>query len=169
MVNALNIPRSLMSSFDLSAPFRQGLMVATRHPMIFTRNLGPMFKAFGSEKVYHAALDEIRARPSYPLMVEAKLPITELGGSGIGMREERFASSTRKRSGGKYSPVRASGRAYTGFLDKTRADVFDHLLERAQAQGVNVQDQHFLKSLGSYVGSATGRGNLALFERPARY
>jgi hypothetical protein len=100
-------------------------------------------------------------------MVEAKLPITELGRDVAG-REEQFASDyAEKITGGKYSPVRASGRAYTGFLDKTRADVFDHLIGRAQSQGVNVQDQKFLQSLGTYIGSATGRGQLRHFEKAA--
>lgn len=168
LLSALNVPRSLMASFDLSAPFRQGLMVATRHPTIFARNFGPMVKAFGGEKVYHAMLDEIRARPTYPLMIEAKLPITELG-RDVGGREERFASDyAEKLTGGKYGPVRASGRAYTGFLDKTRADVFDHLIQRAEAQGINVQDQKFLQSLGKYVGSATGRGDLGAFQEAGK-
>jgi hypothetical protein len=101
-------------------------------------------------------------------MVQAKLPFTELG-RDVGAREERFASDYAELlTGGKYSPVRASGRAYTGFLDKTRADVFDHLLKRAQAQGVNVQDPKFLRSLGSYVGSATGRGDLGAFQEAGK-
>lgn len=168
LLSALNVPRSLMASFDLSAPFRQGLLVSTRHPALFARNFGPMVRAFGSEKVYHATLEEIRARPTYPLMIEAKLPITELG-RDLGGREERFASDyAEKLTGGKYGPVRASGRAYTVFLDKTRADVFDHLLERAQAQGINVQDQAFLRSLGKYIGSATGRGDLGAFQEAGK-
>ena len=44
-----NVPRSLMSSFDLSAPFRQGLVSGAGHPRIFAKNFGPMLKAFGSE------------------------------------------------------------------------------------------------------------------------
>jgi len=169
LLSALNIPRSLMSSFDLSAPFRQGLMVATRHPTIFAHNFGSMVKAFGSEKVYQGILDEIHARPSYPLMVGAKLPLTELG-HAVGPREERFASDyAEKLTGGKWGPVRMSGRAYTGFLDKTRADVFDHLIQRAQAQGIDVQDEKFLKSLGKYIGSATGRGDLGAFQEAGKY
>ena len=165
--NVLNVPRSLMASFDLSAPFRQGLMVATRHPTLFARNFGSMIKSFGSEHVYQGVLDDIHSRPTYPLMMEAKLPFTELG-RDIGGREERFASDyAEKLTGGKWGPVRASGRAYTGFLDKTRADVFDHLLQRAQAQGINVHDQHFLESLGRYVGAATGRGGLGPLESSA--
>jgi hypothetical protein len=101
-------------------------------------------------------------------MMEAKLPLTELGRE-VGGREERFASDyAEKLTGGKYGPVRASGRAYTGFLDKTRADVFDHLLQRAQAQGINVQDPKFLQSLGRYIGSATGRGDLGHFQEAGK-
>lgn len=168
LLSILNVPRSLMASFDLSAPFRQGLLVATRHPAIFARNFKSMVKAFGSETVYHGMLDEIRSRPTYPLMMEAKLALTELG-RDVGGREEQFASDyAEKLTGGKYGPVRASGRAYTGFLDKTRADVFDHLIRTAQAQGINVQDEKFLKSLGSYVNSATGRGDLGHFQEAGK-
>ena len=168
LLSALNVPRSLMASFDLSAPFRQGLMVSTRHPTIFARNFKSMIKSFGSERVYHGIHDEIRARPTYPMMVEAKLPITELG-RDIGAREEQFASDyAEKLTGGKYGPVRASGRAYTGFLDKVRADVFDHLIQRAQAQGIDVQDPKFLQSLGKYIGSATGRGDLGAFNEASK-
>lgn len=169
ILSALNIPRSLMASFDLSAPFRQGLVIATRHPVIFARNFGPMLKAFGSEKTYQAMLDEIHARPSYPLMLEAKVPFTELGRS-VGRREEQFGSDyAEKLTGGKYGPVRASGRAFTAFLDRTRADVFDHLIQRAMNQGVDIHDDHLLRSLGRYVGSATGRGDLGHFQEAGKY
>ncbi len=64
--------------------------------------------------------------------------------------------------------MRASGRAYTGFLDKTRADVFDHLIARAEGQGINVQDPEFLRSVGRYIGSATGRGDLGHFQEAGK-
>lgn len=168
ILSTLNVPRSLMSSFDLSAPFRQGLVVATRHPKIFADNFKPMLKSFGSEKFYNATLDNIKTRPTYPMMLQAKLSLTDLGHT-VGEREERFASDiAEKLTGGKRSPVRASGRAYTGFLDKTRADVFDHLIQRATSQGVNVQDEKFLKGLGSYVNAATGRGDLGSFQEAGK-
>jgi hypothetical protein len=142
--------------------------------VIFAKNFAPMVKAFGSEKVYHAILDDIRSRPTYPMMLEAKLNMTELGKTA-GLREEQFGSDLAETlTGGKRSPIRASGRAYTAFLDKTRADVFDHLIARAQTQTKidrilgplgrkQVEDIHnekFLKDLGRYINSATGRGPL---------
>lgn len=167
ILSTLNVPRSLMASFDLSAPFRQGLVVATRHPQIFARNFKPMLKAFGSEKVYRATLDEIRARPSYPMMMQAKLSITDLG-RDVGAREEQFASNIAEKIPVAGHGIRASGRAYTGFLDKTRADVFDHLIGQAHQQGLNVQDPKFLKSLGTYINSATGRGDLGHFQEAGK-
>ncbi len=167
VLSVLNIPRSLMASFDLSAPFRQGLVVSTRHPQIFAKNFGPMIKAFGSEKVYHAMLSGIRDRPTYPMMMEAGLSFTELG-SDVGAREERFASDLAEKIPIAGHGVRASGRAYTGYLDKTRADVFDHLIQSAQKQGIDVQDQKFLKSLGTYINSATGRGDLGHFQEAGK-
>jgi hypothetical protein len=167
ILSALNVPRSIMASFDLSAPFRQGIVVSTRHPIIFGRNFRPMVRAFGKEKVYRAVLDDIQARPSYPMMLEAKLAITDLG-KEVGPREERFASDVAEKIPVAGHAIRASGRAYTGFLDKTRADVFDHLIERAKTQGINVQDEKFLKSLGTYINSATGRGNLGHFQEAGK-
>lgn len=163
ILSVLNVPRSLMASFDLSAPFRQGLVVATRHPKLFAQNLGPMVKAFGSDRVYRATIDEIKSRTTYPMMTEAGLSLTDLG-FDVGSREEQFASGIAEKIPLIGHGVRASGRAYTGFLDKTRADVFDHLINRAQQQGINVQDTKFLKSLGTYINSATGRGNLGHFQ-----
>ena len=159
ILSTLNIPRSIMASFDLSAPFRQGLVVSTRHPSIFFKNFKPMIKAMGSERFYQTAIDDIQARPTYPMMVEAKLAITRLEKS-VGGREEQFASDVAEHIPVVGRGIRGSGRAYTAFLDKTRADVFDHLLTQAQSQGRNVQDEKFLHDLGRYVNAATGRGNL---------
>lgn len=167
ILSALNVPRSLMASFDLSAPFRQGLVVGTRHPSIFFRNFGPMVKAFGSERVYQTIHTDIRARPTYPMMMEAKLALTDLG-HDLGSREEQFASNIAEKIPVAGHGVRASGRAYTGFLDKTRADVFDHLIGQAEQQGLNVQDPQFLKSLGTYINSATGRGDLGHFQEAGK-
>lgn len=168
LLSLVNVPRSLMASFDMSAPFRQGLVAATRHPMLFARNFKPMIKAFGSEKVYQSILEDIHARPTYPMMMEAKLALTELPKKEVGAREEQFASDLAEKIPVLGKGVRASGRAYTGYLDKLRADVFDHLLQRAESQGINVQDQKFLKDLGRLVNDSTGRGDLGKLQEAGK-
>ncbi len=161
-----NVPRSLMASFDLSAPFRQGLVVGVTHPRLFFRNFNTMFRTVGSERTYHSIIAEIHDRPTWELMQEARLAVTELG--DLTNREEAFLSNVAEKiTGGKYSPVRASGRAYTAYLDKIRADLFDLLIDKAHAQGIDVADEKFLRSLGGYINAASGRANLGSLERYA--
>jgi hypothetical protein len=175
-LDAANIPRALMASFDMSAPFRQGLVAGAGHPIIFGRNLGHMVRAFGSESFYHAAMDEIMRRPTYQKMLDSGLALTELG--PINAREEQFASNLAERlnlrelPGGEHLPgvlgsgpgdvVRASGRAYTGFLTKMRADVFDQLVPQAeQAARMAGRDPEKARAdLAKFINSATGRGDL---------
>jgi len=174
----LNVPRSLMASFDLSAPFRQGLWAGTRHPIMFSRNFKPMLKAFRSEKNYQALLNEIHARPTYELMEKHGLAITELG--KMSSREERFMSNLAEMinlptgpKGERFAKglgpgriVRASGRAYTGFLDKFRADLFDYMVQYGKKFGV-ADDPEFLTDAAKFINRATGRGGLGYFERAA--
>lgn len=155
-----NIPRSLMSTLDLSGTLRQGLVVAVAHPKIVARNMKPQIKALVSEKNHAAIMDEIHARPNAERYKRSGLPLTTL--DDITTREEQFSSGLAETlTGGKrFSPVRASGRAYTGFLNKTRADVFDLLDDLARAQGHNVENLKFERDLARLIGSMTGRGPL---------
>lgn len=151
-----NLPRSVLASFDLSAPFRQGIVAGARHPVIFTKNIAPMVKAFGRDKYALETMEDIASRANVPLYVKAKLAITETHGANVLAREEAFPSAIAD-----YVPgVKASGRAYTVFLNKMRADVFDHMVEVAKAGGKNVEDPAYLDSLGNFVNAATGRGKL---------
>jgi hypothetical protein len=154
----INVPRSLKSSFDISAPFRQGLVLGARHPAMWAREWGPMLKAFKSERAYEDIMEDIASRPTFEAMQRARLAITDLG--GLGTREEAFMSNLAEIVPG----VRASGRAYTGFLNKFRADAFDNYLQIAEAQGRDITDEALLKSISSWVNHATGRGSLKNFE-----
>lgn len=172
----LNMPRALMASFDVSAPFRQGLVAFARHPVLTGRNMGPMLKYFASEHGYQDLMQSIERRPNFELYHDAKLAITDVEHS-LQSREEQFMSSWaeaitgfgKKDEHGNYlfSGVRMSGRAYTGFLVKTRADMFDYLIEQAEMMGHDVSDREFLRDLGGYVNAATGRGGLGKFEGAA--
>lgn len=153
--HAVNVPRSLMASFDLSAPFRQALVAGAGHPRIFARNFGPMLRAARSEKAFQGIMDDIAERPNADLYRESGLSLTKRA-DDLSSREEQFASNIAE----KLPPVAASSRAYVGFLNKMRADVFDHLLDVARKEGHNVEDRKFLRGLAKYVNSATGRGGL---------
>src|SRR3990167_5855744 len=161
-----NIPRALMSSFDLSAPLRQGLFLIRRQKQFFHAFL-KMFKAFGSEKSYKLIMDEIYSRPSHELMQDAKLALTEMD-SILLLREERFMSSWAEKIPVAGKIVRASGRAYTAFLNLLRADVFDDLLKTAKRVGRDPEkDFDLVKGIANYINVATGRGSVGKFERAA--
>lgn len=162
----LNIPRAFMSSYDLSAPFRQGLMLMS-HPKRFFQSFKKMFKLFGSEKTFAALQESIKQKPTYNLMRESKLALTELG-QEMGLREEIFMSSWAEKIPILGRGVRASSRAYVGFLNKLRADVFEDLIKKADKLGLNASGNLDLSTeIAKFVNAASGRGNLRGLERSA--
>lgn len=161
-----NLPRTMMAGIDLSATLLQNVMFAFRHPITTAKNLGEEIKFFINEGYFNQAMEEIAKRPTFNAMKEAKLALTKMGPI-ISEREEAFMSSWAEKIPGLGRLYKAGGRAYTGFLNKMRADVFDQLYYSAKEVGVDVENPEFLKSLGEFINNATGRGNLGKFERLA--
>lgn len=161
-----NVPRSLLSAFDFSAPFRQGIVTSVRYPKEFFGNFKGMFKAFGDEKAYKLTMESIANNKNYDLMNKSGLALTDM--DALTSREEDFMSSYAEKIPLAGRGVRASGRAYTAFLNKTRADVFNKLVKDAEAQGLDVEDANKLtKDIAKFVNSATGRGSLGPLESSA--
>lgn len=161
--NALNVPRSLMSSFDLSAPFRQGLFLINRKE--FWKSWGSMFKSFGSEKAYNGVMDSIRINPDYDLMQSAGLSLTDAG-HVLNKREEAFMSTWAEKIPVAGRLVRASDRAYTGFLNKVRADTFSTLVQKYHDADIDIASSpEDLKAIARFINTATGRGGLGPLER----
>lgn len=162
-----NAPRSIMASFDVSAPFRQGAFLLPKqiatHPIRTFKTFVEMFKSLGSEKAFNELQQSIVERPNYELMKEGNLALTSVD-NVLSMREERFMSNWAEKIPG----VRASSRAYTGFLNKLRADVFDDLVKNARNLGINpAKDPKFLSDMAKFVNAGSGRGGLGPFERAA--
>lgn len=162
-LSIINVPRSLQASVDLSAPFRQGLVLGAAQPKMFAREFGPMLKAFAREGAYEDTMGAIAEMPNFTRMQKGKLAITDLEGSAAS-REDYFNSAVAERIPGVGRLVRASGRAYTAFLNKFRADAFNHYLRMAEDAGIDVDDEMFLKSLGTFINTATGRGSIKNLE-----
>ena len=158
-----NIPRALMASFDLSAPLRQGVFLVGR-PKQWAPAFRDMFKYFVSEKSFAALGEEIATRPTYKLMKEGRLALTELG-TKMTAREEEFMSSYASKIPIIGRGVRASERAYTGFLNRLRADVFDDIIGKAAKLGID--DPKFIKDAANFINHATGRGTLGALEKVA--
>jgi hypothetical protein len=155
--SALNVPRAVMATADLSAPLRQGIFFVSR-PKQWLPAFRDMFKYAFSEKAYTGLMDDIKTRPNYKLMRESRLALTDMG-PNLMAREEQFMSNLVEKIPVFGKIARGSNRAYSGFLNKLRADVFDDLVESAGRQGIKIEGKR-LADLASFINAATGRGNL---------
>ena len=156
-LEALNLPRAIMSTGDLSAPLRQGIFTAARHPITFGKNFAKMFKYAFSEDAYRGLKADIITSPNYNLYVKHKLPLTDVS-AGLTGREEAFMSNMAEKIPVFGKLAKGSNRAYTGFLNKMRVDLFDDFVKTAELNGI--KDQKYFDDAAKFVGAATGRGNL---------
>jgi len=185
--NALNLPRTMMSTFDLSAPFRQGVFMAGRKE--FYQAWPTMFKEFWTafkkndeapvaargqnwQSSGSAVLDEIRSRPTYDMMERSGLELTEPYSGNLSAREEQFMSKWAEHLPGNnlvsktYNTtmgrmVRGSEAGFSAFLNKLRADVFDDIYRKSVSAGIDFRaNPKALTDIASFVNAATGRGSL---------
>jgi len=129
--NVLGLPQAAMSSFDLSAPLNQGWGLMSRKE--WWNNLAPMIKAFSRESAFKDIQADIITRPNYKLAKRAGLRLSDLS-ENLFEREEIFMTTLLDKIPG----MAASQRAYIGFLNKLRMDLFDDLIKKAKLAGEDV-------------------------------
>ena len=157
----LGMPRTLQASIDLSAPLRQGVMLAPNHPIAFAKALGPMVKSFFSEKHAKQVLDDLTLHPSYGSAVENGLEFTGFSGHTFAKSEEQFGNRLLENTLGNTgigTGVRASERAYSVFLNKLRLDVYHSITKNWQ--GTPKGTPQNLEAMATMVNNLTGRGKL---------
>lgn len=159
-----NLARSIMTSFDLSGVLRQGGFITFGHPVRALRGLGPSLRAFISAQSEHTTKAEILARPNAPQYKKYGLELTGIGGGPLTQIEEAYASRWLERIPGALGGglVRGSGRSYTTFLNRLRADSFDAMAaalgkteKLTEAEG---------KAIANFINVATGRGKIGTSE-----
>jgi hypothetical protein len=162
-----NLPRSMMAGVgDFSATLMQNALFAYRHPVTTAKNFVQSLKYFASNNFYKASMEEIGNRANAELFRKAKLSFTDVSPI-MRQREEQFMASMAEKIPGLGRLIKASSRAYTGFLNKMRADVADQLINTKKLLGENPNDQRFLDTMGTFVNMSTGRGDLGSLERSA--
>jgi len=174
IVEIANIPKSVKSAFDLSAPFRQGAFVLLNHPIIGFRKGGAfreMFKYAVGDKFMRQLKREIKEHPNLPLIKKSGLYLANLEstlGRVLG-KEEAFQSHIPEKTPGLKHGIKFSERGYTGFLDKLRFDIFNYKVEQLQRAGYTFKDRPDLyKATAKLINIGTGRGTLGGFEKAAR-
>ena len=154
--DVLGVPRALVASLDNSALGRQGLVTLMTHPIIWARNSAKSFKdlvdTLGGKAAIDYTMAEILSRKNAINGLYAQADLA------VGTTEEDYPTSLPERMPFFGRFFKASQDAYTGFLYRTRADIFDKLLATAQKAGADITDEFQLKSIGRLVNSMTGRG-----------
>lgn len=172
VIDVLNTPRALMSTLDLSAPFNQGWGLMSTHQGWDA--FGRMFRYAASEEGYQDLRGWIVGHPLYETAKRAKLGITELGDK-LTTREEAIQSSLAENAAAYLSDktgvpnlIRASNRAYTGFLNYARFKTFSDLIEAARLAGEDVSlGSQAARDIAKVVNDFSGRGAIGKGDRYA--
>lgn len=152
------LPRSIMSSGDISAPFRQGALL-TVPPTQWGRAGRAAIRMFQSFRTssFDRIKQEIASHADAPVADEAGLYLATKAGQGLGKSEEAFLS----KYGGKIPIVKQSQQAYEAYLDSLRMDTFSKYKRVIDGQGLSPdQQQSAYKAAAQWVNFATGRGSL---------
>lgn len=165
----LNLPRSLMASVDFSAPLRQGLVMTVSHPVIAAGAAKEMFKQAFSQQKFDRWLFDLQNSEDFVFMQQAGLYISNLHNAKLSAREEQFMSNLGEKIPLIGSLIKGSERAYIGYLNKLRADVFNQMKDILEGDGYSfASNPEVFKSAASFVNNATGRGSLnKTFEQAA--
>jgi len=160
--DALNIPRSVMSAYDISAPLRQGAPLAVRHPKEWFSSIKPMLRAFARED-WAAEIDNaLKEGPAFERAQRAGLYQAEWGPMAtLAQREERYLVTQRTIASKLLRAlpgVRMSERAYVTFLNKLRRGVFD--TQVGMWDKIGIADPVAEAELAGAINPASGRGSL---------
>lgn len=151
--------KSATAGLDFSAPLRQGR--ALMHKKEFYKAIPDMFKSWASEDGYKALNTQIKAHPHYEKFKDV-INFSDMG-DDITKREEQFAGAFVDKLRIPFTnihPYRASGRAYSGFLNKLRMDTAASLYDDASKIVGKDVGEEFTGELGRLVNTLTGRGDL---------
>ena len=163
-LDIVNAPKSLMASMDFSAPLRQGAILSSRHPLLAAKTFKNMFKHWASEEYATNWHSELVRSDGYIRAKKSNLFISEPMARLVAA-EERFSSNIAEKIPVWGRGVKASNRAYSGFLNELRMEVFNQHYEALQRNGFKgKQMQKELDAMAYLINNFTGRGSLGKAE-----
>jgi hypothetical protein len=147
----LNLPRSFMTSMDLSATLRQAGVITLGHPILGAKMVKVQVRALASEKAAFGIEDAIRQDPQYRQSRVAGLELTGHGET-LAKMEEAFMSRWAEKVPG----VKQSQRAYTVGLNWLRFEMFKKMTRGLSRTGESTPAE--MKAIAKFINIATGRG-----------
>ena len=160
IIEALNFPRAILASFDVSAGGRQGLMLFPIAPKQWLKAVGRGYRAWLSPEYANYREIQIKSHPLYSLFKKHKGFLSQPGGITTG--EEIFASKLAKKIPG----IKASERAYSTTLNELRFGTFVKYAQQWQGTGKSEVDYD---RLVAFINHATGRGDIKGLEEYAPF
>jgi hypothetical protein len=178
VMEAVNIPRALITSADMSAPFRQSILftLSLSKLPVTSKSFVRMFKDAFSPSSYQQFFDQLPQRPLYNVMKDSGLYIANPNTAHLVEKEENFMTNYGKqipvlgplldKTLGKV--IRFSERAYTSYLNNVRVGVFESLANKFIKDDLTPEtDAKVFKDLAGFVNAGTGRGGLGPLEKYA--
>jgi hypothetical protein len=164
----LLLPKSIRSSFDISFPFRQGMLVGPRNPRNFVSAFKSMLQSVNKGKAVEIN-QELFARARKLNLIDRGPGRTELfmpdveGAAGLSSlaraREEAYLSRFVEGIPG----IRLSQRTFNTFGNKIKVDLAEKAVNNWRRDGVEVTPE-MIDSLNRFLNVFTGRGSLGKFE-----
>lgn len=171
--NLANLPKTaLTTAVHLSAPLVQGwgMISRARWGEAFANQL----KYYADEANFQNLRADMIGNPDVQLLRKSGLSLTDIDGP-INAREEALQSNLilnantwlSEKSGGVIpNAVRASNRAFYGFLNYTRSQSALDLLTAARLRGEDVSaGSRALSDIAKVINDFTGRGNIGIADR----
>lgn len=163
-----NLPRAMLATADMSAFLRQGVVMLPARPKISAKAMIETFKFAFSPKAFNQYFKDLPKDPLYALMRKSKLAITDPSriAGGLAGREEPFISRILQKLPVVGILPRFAERAYVGFLNKIRVDVFKVMVDELLSQGYSfIKNKELFKAAANIVNTFTGRGSLGQLDR----
>jgi hypothetical protein len=168
LFNVWATPKSAETSvLHFSAPFVQGRgLIATSY---WWKGFPQMFRYFGNEQNFRDLNAWIITHPDYQLLEQAHVSLGKLGDK-VSEREEAIQSALPQAAShwlsehtGLPDVIKASSRAFTGYLNYIRASYFYDLIAAARARGEDLgPESRNVRDIGNLINDFTGRGNLGV-------
>jgi hypothetical protein len=161
-LQVMNVPRAIKSSFDISAPFRQGIVLGAADAKLWKESWGPMIKSLTDPEVETAVMKEIHEDPLFELAKD-RINFTELHGKLNEVEDNLMGLDYAGKIPVVGKGVEASSRAYNTFLNKLRMDFFRMYVNDAMEKGYDLagdtdESKYLLDSIADWVNVASGRG-----------
>lgn len=167
-----NIPKAFSASADISFPLRQGIALIGRKE--WWKSWKPMMESITSEEGYRNLQKSLASKPKFNEAVSNGLALTDFvkgtlpkglsieSVKKLAQQEEQFASRVAEAmTGGSYSPIRASNRAYTAFANNLRMTLYEKLSDDIDLRKLE-NSQVVKKNVADYINTASGRGSMGL-------